>query len=169
MPDVNDWNEQTIAEFRANDGRVGGVFEGAPLVLAHHRGRTSGREYVTPTMYLPDERDDNTIYVFASKGGVPSNSDWYYNLTAAGEGTIERGTETYRVAVREVNGGERDRIYDEQARRYPGFAEYAPQTAGIRTIPVLELRRSPGDAVSSELTVDTSSVARRARRRAPDQ
>ena len=93
-------------------------------------------------MYLPDERDDNTIYVFATTGGAPSNPDWYYNLTAAGEGTIERGTETYRVAVREVTGNERDRIYDEQARRYPGFAEYERQTAGIRTIPVLELQRA---------------------------
>jgi deazaflavin-dependent oxidoreductase (nitroreductase family) len=139
---MNDWNEQTIAEFRANGGRVGGNFEGAPVVLVHHRGRKSGREYVNPMMYLPDEREANTIYVFASKGGAPSNPDWYYNLTATGEGTIERGTETYRVAVREVTGNERDRIYEEQARRYPGFAEYAQQTAGIRTIPVLELRRS---------------------------
>jgi deazaflavin-dependent oxidoreductase (nitroreductase family) len=141
MPEVNDWNEKIIAEFRANGGRVGGPFEGAPVVLVHHRGRKSGREYVTPTMYLPDDRDDSTIYVFASKGGAPSNPDWYYNLAAAGEGAIERGTETYRVAVREVFGNERDRVYDEQARLYPGFAGYAEQTAGIRTIPVLELRR----------------------------
>ena len=140
MPD--DWNQKTIAEFRANGGRVGGPFEGAPIVLAHHRGRKSGREYVVPMMYLPDERDENTIYVFASKGGAPSNPDWYYNLAAAQEGTIERGTETYRVAVHEVTGDERDRIYDEQGRRYPGFAEYAEQTAGIRKIPVLALQRA---------------------------
>jgi deazaflavin-dependent oxidoreductase (nitroreductase family) len=142
MPDVNDWNEQNIAEFRANGGRLGGNFEGAPVVLVHHRGRKSGHEHVTPMMYLPDEHNDNTVYVFASKGGLPSNPDWYYNLIAAGQGTIERGTETYRVAVRELTGDERDRIYDEQARRYPGFAEYARQTAGIRTIPVLELPRA---------------------------
>lgn len=142
MPDVNDWNEQTIAEFRANGGRVGGPFEGAPVVLVHHRGRKSGHEYVNPLMYLPDESDDDTIYVFASKGGAPSNPDWYYNLSAAGEGTIERGTEIYRVAIHEVTGNERDRIYDEHARRYPGFAEYARQTTGIRTIPVLELQRA---------------------------
>jgi len=140
MPD--DWNAKTIAEFRANGGRVGGPFEGAPVVLVHHRGRKSGREYVNPVMYLPDERNDSTIYVFASAGGAPSNPDWYFNLTAAGEGTVERGTETYDVAVREVTGNERNRIYDEQARRYPGFAEYAHQTAGIRTIPVLELQRA---------------------------
>jgi deazaflavin-dependent oxidoreductase (nitroreductase family) len=142
MPDVNDWNAQTIAEFRANAGRVGGPFEGAPVALVHHRGRKSAREYVTPMMYLANERDDNTIYVFATKGGARTNPDWYFNLTAAGEGSIERGTETYGIAVREVTGDERDRIYDEQAQRYPGFAEYAEKTAGIRTIPVLELQRA---------------------------
>ncbi|HEY3673811.1 MAG TPA: nitroreductase family deazaflavin-dependent oxidoreductase [Acidimicrobiia bacterium] len=142
MPDPNDWNQKTITEFRANSGRVGGPFEGAPVVLVRHRGRQSGNEYVTPMMYLADEHDDDTIYVFASKGGEPSNPDWYYNLTAADEATIERGTENYLVAVRDVTGDERDRIYDIQAQRYPGFAEYARQTEGIRTIPVLELRRA---------------------------
>ncbi len=142
MPDANDWNERTIAEFRANRGRVGGNFEGAPLVLVHHHGRKSGREYVNPTMYLPDEADNDTIYVFATKAGAPSNPDWYHNLTATGAGTVERGTETYSVTVRELQGDKRDRIYDEQARRYPGFADYAQRTAGIRTIPVLELKRS---------------------------
>jgi len=142
MPDPNDWNASTIREFRANEGRVGGPFEGAPLVLVHHRGRKSRREYVTPMMYLPDEHDDKTIYVFATKGGAPTNPDWYYNLVQGGEGTIERGTEIYAVAVREVRGDERDRIYSEQGRRYPGFAEYAEQTKGIRTIPVLSLSRT---------------------------
>jgi deazaflavin-dependent oxidoreductase (nitroreductase family) len=142
MSDILDWNAKTIAEFRANEGRVGGGFEGAPLVLVHHRGRTSGREYVNPMMYLADETEpDNIIYVFASKAGAPTDPDWYRNLTAAGDGSVERGTETYEVTVRELTGAERDRIYDEQARRYPGFAEYARQTAGVRTIPVLELTR----------------------------
>jgi deazaflavin-dependent oxidoreductase (nitroreductase family) len=144
MPDPNEWNAKTIAEFRANGGRVGGVFEGAPLVLVHHDGRKSGREYVTPTMYLADDADSGTIYVFATKSGAPSNPDWYYNLTTTGAGTVERGTETYAVTVRELPGDERDRIYNEQARRYPGFAEYEQRTAGIRTIPVLELKRSAG-------------------------
>jgi deazaflavin-dependent oxidoreductase (nitroreductase family) len=142
MSEILDWNAKTIAEFRANEGRVGGGFEGAPLVLVHHRGRTSGREYVNPMMYLADETEpDNIIYVFASKAGAPTDPDWYRNLTAAGDGSVERGTETYEVTVRELTGAERDRIYDEQARRYPGFAEYARQTAGVRTIPVLELTR----------------------------
>jgi deazaflavin-dependent oxidoreductase (nitroreductase family) len=138
---ASNWNDQVIAEFRANEGRLAGTFEGAPVVLVHHRGRTSRRDYVTPTMYLPDD-DPETIYVFASKGGAPTNPDWYYNLIAAGEGTVERGTDTYPVTVAELTGTERDRIYDEQARRYPGFADYARQTAGVRTIPVLALRRS---------------------------
>jgi deazaflavin-dependent oxidoreductase (nitroreductase family) len=142
MPDPNDWNASTIAEFRANEGQVGGPFEGAPLVLVHHRGRTSAREYVTPMMYMADERDDSTIYVFATKGGAPSNPDWYYNLAEGGEGAVERGTEIYAVRVREVSGDEHDRVYAEQARRYPGFAEYTEQTKGIRTIPVLSLTRA---------------------------
>ena len=142
MPDPNDWNASTIAEFRANEGRVGGPFEGASLVLVHHRGRKSRREYVTPMMYIPDEGDDGIIYVFATKGGAPSNPDWYYNLVESGEGTVERGTETYAVAVREVLGAERDRIYDEQVRRHPGFGEYAELTKGIRVIPVLSLSRN---------------------------
>jgi deazaflavin-dependent oxidoreductase (nitroreductase family) len=137
-----DWNAKTIAEFRANEGRVGGVFDGAPIVLVHHRGRNSGREYVTPVMYLPHETEPDTIYVFATRAGAPTNPDWYYNLTGAGDGTVERGTETYAVTVGELTGAERDRIYAEQARRYPGFAEYARQTAGVRTIPVLELTRA---------------------------
>jgi deazaflavin-dependent oxidoreductase (nitroreductase family) len=138
---MSDWNDKTINEFRANEGRVGGNFEGAPMVLLHHRGRRSGAEYIAPTMYLPDETDSNTIYVFASKGGAPTNPDWYRNMTAAGKTTIELGTETYDVTVNELTGPERDRIYAEQARRYPGFAEYERRTAGVRTIPVLELKR----------------------------
>jgi deazaflavin-dependent oxidoreductase (nitroreductase family) len=142
VPEVTDWNTKIIDEFRANEGRVGGPFEGAPMVLVTHRGRKSGHEHVTPMMYRPDESNDGAIYVFATKGGAPSNPDWYYNLTTVGKGSIERGTDSYPVTVRELTGDERDRIYAEQARRYPGFAEYAKQTEGIRTIPILELTRT---------------------------
>jgi deazaflavin-dependent oxidoreductase (nitroreductase family) len=93
-------------------------------------------------MYLLHDTDPDIIYVFATKAGAPANPDWYHNLTAAGDGSVERGTKTYKVTVRELAGAERDRIYAEQARRYPGFAGYARQTAGIRIIPVLELRRA---------------------------
>jgi deazaflavin-dependent oxidoreductase (nitroreductase family) len=143
MADVNDWNAKVIAEFRANEGRVGGNFEGAPVVLMHHVGRRSGTEYVNPVMYLAADDDPATIYVFASKAGAPTNPDWYVNMTEAGTATVEVGTETYAVTVTELTGDERDRVYAEQARRYPGFAEYEQQTAGIRTIPVLALTRQP--------------------------
>ncbi|MEU4220726.1 nitroreductase family deazaflavin-dependent oxidoreductase [Actinoplanes sp. NPDC026623] len=139
---MSDWNANVIDEFRANGGNVGGPFAGAPMVLVHHRGRKTGREFVSPMMYLPHESDDDVIYVFASKAGAPENPDWYYNLVAAGQATVERGTHTYPVRVRELTGEERDSRYDTQAGRYPGFAEYAEKTAGIRTIPVLELTRS---------------------------
>ena len=109
------------------------------MVLVHHRGRKSGQERVTPVMYLPHDTEPDTIYVFATKGGAPGNPDWYYNLTAAGKGSVELGSGTFAVSVRELHGEEHDRIYAEQARRYPGFAEYAEKTAGVRTIPVLEL------------------------------
>lgn len=138
---MSDWNTNVITEFRENEGRVGGNFEGAPMVLLHHVGRRSGQEFIAPTMYLADETDPAVIYVFASKGGAPTNPDWYRNLVAAGEGVVEVGTETYKVSVEDVTGAERDRIYAEQAKRYPGFAEYEVRTAGIRTIPILKLTR----------------------------
>jgi len=142
MADVNDWNAKVIAEFRANEGRVGGNFEGAPVVLMHHVGRKSGTEYVNPVMYMAADEDPATIYVFASKAGAPTDPDWYVNMTEAGSATVEVGTETYAVTVAELTGEERDRVYAEQARRYPGFAEYEVKTAGIRTIPVLALTRA---------------------------
>ena len=142
MTTAQDFNGAIVAEFRANEGRVGGHFEGAPMTLVHHRGRKSGRELVNPMMYLADDADPATIYVFASKAGAPDNPDWYFNLLAAGTAEVEVGTERYPVTVRELTGEERDRVYAEQARRYPGFAEYEQKTAGVRTIPVLALRRS---------------------------
>lgn len=140
---MSDWNAQIIDEFRANEGRVGGPFEGAPMLLVHHVGRKSGKQTVSPMMYLPDDADPDRIYVFASKAGAPTNPAWYYNITAAGRATVERGTETYDVSVAEVTGDDRDRIYAEQASRYPGFGEYAEKTEGIRVIPVLALTRLP--------------------------
>jgi deazaflavin-dependent oxidoreductase (nitroreductase family) len=132
---------RVVEEFRANGGQVGGAFEGVPLTLVHHRGRRSGRDHISPVMYLADDTDPGTIYVFASKAGAPTHPDWYHNLAAAGVAEVEVGTETYQVSVIELRGDERDRIYAAQANRYPGFAEYARKTAGTRTIPVLALRR----------------------------
>jgi deazaflavin-dependent oxidoreductase (nitroreductase family) len=125
---------------RANEGRVGGGFKGAPMVLIHHVGRKSGKEYVNPLVYLPDG-DGDSIYIFASKGGAPEDPEWYRNLVAAGQATIEVRTSTYPVTVTELSGDERDRIYAEQVKRMPGFGEYAQKTEGIRKIPVLRLKR----------------------------
>jgi deazaflavin-dependent oxidoreductase (nitroreductase family) len=141
MTEPGNRNAKIIEEFRANEGRVGGPFEGAPMTLVHHRGRKTGRDLVNPMMYLRDDEDADVIYVFASKGGAPTHPDWYHNLVAAGVAEVEVGTETYPVTVTELTGEQRDRVYAEQARRYPGFAEYEQKTAGLRTIPVLALRR----------------------------
>jgi deazaflavin-dependent oxidoreductase (nitroreductase family) len=141
MTEPEDFNTRIIEEFRAHEGRVGGPFEGAPMVLVHHRGRRTGRELVSPMMYLRDEDDPDTIYVFASKGGAPTDPDWYRNLVAADAAEVEVGSERYPVGVTELTGEQRDRVYAEQARRYPGFADYEKRTAGIRTIPVLALTR----------------------------
>jgi deazaflavin-dependent oxidoreductase (nitroreductase family) len=138
---MSDWNTAIIEEFRANGGKVGGPFEGAPVVLLHGVGRRTGKQTVHPVMYLPADDDPATIYVFASKAGHHAHPDWYWNLTAAGSATIEVGTETYVATVTEITGEDRDRIYAEQVSRYPGFGEYEVKTAGIRTIPVLALTR----------------------------
>ena len=137
---MSDWNQSVIEDFRANEGRVGGPFEGAPMVLVHQVGRKSGKEYLTPLVYLPDG-DGDSIYIFASKGGAPEHPEWYNNLVAAGQATVEVGTSTYPVTVTELSGDERDRVYAEQVKRMPGFGEYAQKTEGIRTIPVLRLTR----------------------------
>lgn len=141
-----DFNAAIIDEFRANDGKVGGPFEGAPMVLVHHVGRKSGEAKVNPMMYRPDPEDPDTIHVFASAAGAPKNPDWYHNLVAAGRARVDVGTEagiaSYDVEVRELDGDYRDEVYAAQAADYPGFAEYAEKTAGIRTIPVLALIRA---------------------------
>jgi deazaflavin-dependent oxidoreductase (nitroreductase family) len=111
MPDPNDWNQSIITEFRANEGRVGGPFAGAPMILVHHVGRTTGKQYTTPLVYLPGEGGDESMYIFASKGGAPANPAWYGNLIAAGEATVEVGTSTFAVTITELAGDERDRVF----------------------------------------------------------
>ena len=131
---MTDWNSKIIDDFRANEGRLGGGFDGAPVLLLHTIGAKSGRERVHPMMYLDL---DGRRFVFASKGGADTNPDWYHNLTAHPEVTVEVGADTVAVIARPVQGEERDRVYAEQARRYPGFAEYQEKTR--RVIPVVEL------------------------------
>jgi deazaflavin-dependent oxidoreductase (nitroreductase family) len=129
-----DYNEQIIDDFRANEGRVGGDFAGAPLLLLHSTGAKSGAERVNPTMYLAD---GNRYLVFASKGGAPTNPAWYHNLKANPRATIEVGTRTVQVEAVELEGAERARMYEKQAQLYPGFATYQENTD--RLIPVLAL------------------------------
>jgi deazaflavin-dependent oxidoreductase (nitroreductase family) len=130
----NDWNAHTIAEFRRNHGKVGGPFEGAPLLLLHHTGAHSGKHRVNPMMYL---KDSNRYLVFASKGGADTNPDWYYNLKAHPDVQIEVGEEIIDVYAEEITGPERDSLYSRQAVLYPAFAKYQSQTK--RTIPVIAL------------------------------
>jgi len=139
LSDMNDFNQQIIEEFRANGGKVGGPFEGAPMVLVHHKGAKSGTERVNPLMY--QDLGDGSIAVFASKGGAPTNPDWYYNLSANPDTTIEIGTETRAAKARVAGEEERQRIWDAQKAAYPQFAEYE-NTAGGRTIPVVILERA---------------------------
>jgi deazaflavin-dependent oxidoreductase (nitroreductase family) len=134
MSDMQDWNRKIIEEFRGNQGRVGGGFEGAPLLILHTVGAKTGAERLHPMMYLDL---DGHRYVFASKAGADTNPDWYRNLTAHPEVTVEVGADTEPATAAEITGAERDRIYAEQARRYPGFAEYQAKTS--RVIPVVEL------------------------------
>ena len=136
-PSVNDWNAKIIEEFRANNGKVGGPFEGAPVLLLHTKGAKTGQERVNPMMYL---ELDGRVFVFASKAGADTNPDWYHNLVANPEVTVELGAETFQARAVPLEGDERTRIYDEQARRYNGFREYQDKTS--RVIPVVEIIRT---------------------------
>ncbi|MDP9240491.1 MAG: nitroreductase family deazaflavin-dependent oxidoreductase [Actinomycetota bacterium] len=138
MSSPNNWNTAIIEEFRANEGKVGGQFEGAPLLLLHSTGARTGQERVNPVMY---RRVGDDYAVFASKGGAPTNPHWYHNLRAHPEATVEVGTDTVPVTAREAEGDERDRIWEDQKQDYPGFAEYEKNTE--REIPVVILHPAP--------------------------
>jgi deazaflavin-dependent oxidoreductase (nitroreductase family) len=129
-----DFNAQIIEEFRANGGRVGGMFEGSTLLLLHHTGAKSGKGRINPLGYLSDE---GRYVIFASKAGAPTNPDWYHNLKANPDASIEIGTDTIEVVASEATGDERERLYRTQAERVPQFAEYEKQTD--RVIPVIVL------------------------------
>jgi deazaflavin-dependent oxidoreductase (nitroreductase family) len=137
MSEYKDWNQKVIDEFRANEGKVGGQFEGAPVLLLTTTGAKSGRRHTTPTMY---QAGDDTLYVFASKAGAPTHPDWYHNLVANPTVTVEVGTDTYEATAVPVSGADRDRVYAEQVARYPGFGEYQEKTT--RVIPVVALTRA---------------------------
>jgi deazaflavin-dependent oxidoreductase (nitroreductase family) len=131
-----DFNQKVIDEFRANDGQVGGQFEGAPVLLLHHTGAKSGSERVNPVMYQPV---GDSLAIFASKGGAPTNPDWYHNLLANPRTTVEVGADTIPVVARVAPAEERAPIWEKQKADYPGFAEYEANTT--REIPVVILER----------------------------
>jgi deazaflavin-dependent oxidoreductase (nitroreductase family) len=133
----NDWNAKIIEEFRANGGKVGGPFEGAPLLLLHTTGAKTGREHVTPVMY---RRVDGGYAVFASKAGAPTNPAWYHNLVANPGVHAEIGTQTMSLTARVAADAEREPIWSAQKRDYPGFEEYEEKTS--RQIPVVILEPS---------------------------
>jgi len=132
----NDWNDQIISEFRANEGQVGGNFQGAPLLLLHSTGAKTGVERVRPMMY----RNVGTDFaVFASKAGAPKNPAWFHNLLATPDAVVEVGTETISVHARVISGMERKSIWEAQKTEFPGFADYEAKTT--REIPVVILER----------------------------
>ena len=141
MSDLNDFNQQLIEEFRANGGVVGGPFEGAPMILVHHRGAKSGIERVAPLVY---QAYGDAFVVFGSKGGSPTHPHWYLNLVANPDTQVEVGTDTIAVRARVATGDEREGLFTKQKEQMPPFAEYESKTQG-RQIPVVVLERITGD------------------------
>jgi len=132
-----DFNQQVISEFRENEGKVGGMFEGRPLLLLHHQGAKSGTWRIAPLVYLPD---GDRYVIFASKAGAPEHPGWFHNLKAHPKIEVEVGTEKIPVLATEVTGDERDRLFAAQVEVQPQFAEYQEKTE--RRIPVIALTRA---------------------------
>ena len=133
---LDEMNAKVLAEFRANHGKVGGMFEGFPMVLVHHKGAKSGTERIAPLVYT---KDGDRFVIVASKGGAPSHPDWYHNLVAHPDIQIEIGDDTVAVRASLTSGEERQRLFDEQAKLMPNFKDYEKAVAGIREIPVFVL------------------------------
>jgi deazaflavin-dependent oxidoreductase (nitroreductase family) len=136
MTNPNDWNKTIIEEFRANGGKVGGQFAGRPLLLLHTTGAKSQQQRVNPVAYTTD---GDRLVVIASKGGAPTNPDWYYNIIANPRVAVEVGTEQFQARATIPTEPERTRLYDQMATTMPGFAEYQRKTT--RIIPVVVLTR----------------------------
>ena len=136
MPAIHDFNEKIIEEFRANGGKVGGPFEGAPLLLLHTTGAKTGRTRVKPLAY---RRDGDRLVVFGTKGGAPTNPEWYYNIRANPRVTVEVGSDRFEADARVAPPDERDRIWRLQTQEVPVMADYQEKTD--RTIPVVILER----------------------------
>ena len=134
---MSDFNAQVIAEFRANKGKVGGYFEGANMLILHTTGAKSGKERVNPLVYA---KDGDRFVVAASKGGAPTNPDWYYNLLANPNATVEVGTEQFPVkATLVTEEPERSELYAKLVAHRSGFGEYEEKTT--RKIPAVVLEK----------------------------
>ena len=131
---MSDWNAGIIDEFRANEGQVGGMFDGKPLLILHTTGAKTGTHRESPLMYLDYE---DRLFVFASKAGAHSHPDWYYNAKANPSVKIEVGTDSHDKTAVELDRTERDKVYSHQAAIHTNFAEY--EAATDRIIPVIEL------------------------------
>jgi deazaflavin-dependent oxidoreductase (nitroreductase family) len=136
MTAVNDFNRSLIEEFRANDGKLSGHFAGAPLMLLTTTGAKTGRQHTTPIVYQPD---GDRVLVFASKAGADTNPAWFHNLVANPVVTVEVPGDRYEARAVVIAGAERDRLFDAQKARMPGFADYERKTT--RKIPVVALER----------------------------
>ena len=134
MADIGEFNRKVIEEFRANDGEVGGPFEGVPVLLLTSTGAKSGEPRTTPVVY---QRDGERLVIFASKAGAPENPAWFHNLRANPAATVEVGSDTLAVEAVVTEGDERERLFRKQAQLYPQFADYEQKTA--RQIPVVAL------------------------------
>jgi len=133
---MNDYNRRLIEEFRAHGGKVGGMWEGTPLLLLTTAGARSGEPRTTPMAYLPD---GDRLIVWASNGGSPRNPDWYHNLLAHPHVTVEVGTETFDAVAVVTADAERDRLWARGVAVYPSLAEHQAKTT--RQIPVIALSR----------------------------
>lgn len=131
---MSDWNTAIIEEFRANKGKVGGHFEGADLLLLHTTGAKTGLDRVSPVRYL---MDGNRYVVIASKGGADTNPDWYRNLVAHPEVSVEAGTEHFSAIAAVASEPERTRLYEKMEALSAAFTEYKHKTS--RVIPVITL------------------------------
>jgi deazaflavin-dependent oxidoreductase (nitroreductase family) len=134
---VSDWNTGIIEEFRANAGKVGGPFEGAPMIIIHTIGAKSGEERETPLVYFP--QDDDTLVIVASAAGAPKHPAWYHNAIANPRFDVEVGTERFPVDAVEITDEERDLVWKLVVAQSPGFGEYQEKTD--RVIPLLRLTR----------------------------
>lgn len=133
---MHDFNAKIIEEFRANGGKVGGPFEGAPMVLLTHTGAKSGRTHTTPLVH---GTDGDRIFIVASKGGAPTDPQWYRNLVAHPAATVEVGDERYDVTAEVADEPLRRELFDRMAEAMPGFRDY--EKATDRVIPVVVLTR----------------------------